>query len=175
MLAVDAESSLRMPADRPPEPLRGCDPLIARALESFGITGDAIDLVTWIPAIELAWLGDVTDAERTRLVSLVKQRHPDLSVWSKGLLEEWLRRRPANALFRTARRALRAHLHALPPEERPSVRARIIGPCLDVADASGGLFGYRAASSQERAWLRALEAGLHIDDGQRRPDEGGVR
>lgn len=139
------------------------NPNFTRALESFGVDDSSMVLVPWIPAIELAWVGGLDESERARLLHLIRERHTQLSPRSEALVRDWLRRPPAKALFRTARRVLRKQLHALAPAERPALRARIIGPCVDIADASGGPFGLRTLSREEQAWLDTLVTSLQTD------------
>jgi hypothetical protein len=155
--------------------LREFDASLERVLESFGLDDESIVLLPWIPAIALAWLRGVTERERLRLVDLIRTRHPVLPARVAQLLLEWLRRRPSDAMFRTARRALRAQLRGLAPDERPALRARVISPCVEIADADGGLFGYRTISEEEQTWLRRLTAWLQTDAEAGSQRSGGQR
>ena len=136
------------------------DPQLIRLLESFGFDHTCADLVAWLPAIELAWLDGMTRAEHDRLCQLIHARHPVLSQRAAELLKDWLRRRPSNALFRTARRVLRAQIRELPSDERPALRARILGPCVDVGEVSGGIWRFRTLSEREREWLEQFAHSL---------------
>jgi hypothetical protein len=129
---------------------------LVHTLRRFGLDRRSACLVPWLPAIELAWVDGLTAAERRQLLGLLYARHPALDRHAIQLLEGWLAARPADALFRIARRTLRAQLMALPVNERAALRARVIGPCVAVADASGGLFGFAAKSRPEHAWLQRL-------------------
>ena len=62
---------------------------------------------------------------------------------------------------------LHAQLAALPPVERPALIARVVGPCADLADVSGGLLGFAAVSTDERDWLLTLagELAVHGSEG----------
>lgn len=150
------------------------DPNLVRVLGAFGFDPTSAELLQWVPAIELAWLDGMTRAEHERLRRLIQQRHPALSPRAAELLKDWLRRRPSNAFFRTARRAIRAQLRSLPPEERPTVRARVLGPCVDVGEASGGIWGYRTLSTREQAWLEQFAHTLQQADGTPIRHSGGV-
>lgn len=140
------------------------DPGLVRVLDAFGLDATCSFLVAWLPAIELAWMSGLSHTERTRLLDGVRARHGALSARGEELLADWLRRQPSAALFRTARRALRAQLAALPPDERPGVRARIIGPCVSIAEASGGLLGFGTISPGELTWLETLARALRAPD-----------
>lgn len=147
---------------------------LARVLTAFGFDQTCAPLVAWIPAIELAWIGGLTAPERHRLLGLVHGRHGVLDPRAEVLLRRCLARRPAHALFRAARRVLRAQLEALPPDERPALRARVIGPCTELAQVSGGLLGLAAVSEDEQDWLLALADDLRLPEEQRHTESGGV-
>ena len=85
-----------------------------------------------------------------------------LDAVAERLLDDWLARRPNNALFRVGRRVLHAQLAALPPAERPALIARVVGPCADLAEVSGGLLGFAAVSADERDWLLTLAGELAV-------------
>ncbi len=140
------------------------DRALVRVAGSFGLDATCAPLVAWIPTIELAWHRGLTDGERERILKLVYERHGVLGARAEVLLHEWLARRPPDALFRTARRVLRAQLANLPPHERPAVRARVIGPCATVAEVSGGFLGFGAVSADEQVWLLALADDLRLPD-----------
>lgn len=140
------------------------DRALVRVVSSFGLDATCAPLIGWIPTIELAWRRGLTERERERILTLVYQRHGVLGTRAEVLLRDWLARRPADALFRTARRVLRVQLAKLLPHERPAVRARVIGPCAAVAEVSGGLLGFGAVSADEQVWLLALADDLRVPD-----------
>lgn len=140
------------------------DTWLLHTLRTYGVDQKSARLVPWLPAIELAWIDGLTSAERRRLLQLVHLRHPALADEAIALLTSWLSKRPAEGLFRTARRTLRSQLNALPPVERPALRARVVGPCVDIADVSGGVLGFGARSRAEDAWLQRLSIALRTSD-----------
>lgn len=136
------------------------DRALVRVLSSFGLDATCAPLVTWIPAIELGWHRGLTDRERQRVLRLVYERHGILGSRAEVLLHEWLSRRPSDALFCTARRVLRAQLATLPADERPARCARVIAPCLELAESSRGLLGFAPVSDDQQHWLRTLAEDL---------------
>ena len=114
----------------------------------------------WIPAIELVWMLDLTDRERQWVLQLVYERHGILGARAEVLLHEWLVNRPSDVVFHTARRVLRAQLANLRSEERPALRARVIGPCAALAVVSGRLLARRAEPVDVYLWLLALADNL---------------
>lgn len=140
------------------------DSWLLPALRTFGLDERSACLVTWLPAIELAWIDGLTGAERRRLLYLLHARYPALDNRAAALVTGWLAERPADELFRVARRTLRAQLSALPPSERPALRARVVGPCVAITDVSGGVSGFGARSRAEESWLQRLSIALRTPD-----------
>ena len=58
---------------------------------------------------------------------------------SGSQLRQWLRTRPANAIFDATIEAVKTGLPALTPAERADRVKRIVDACREVASASGGL------------------------------------
>jgi len=150
--------------DRLRQSLELDDPRLARQLHALGFDASCACLVPFVPAIDLAWVDGLTKREHKRILTLIGQRHPDLSVAASRLLSCWLAQPPSRAVVRTVRRILRDQLSVLPPIERPALRARIVGPCVDRAYTSGGLLGQGDVSAAETAWLRRLARALRPSD-----------
>ena len=134
-------------------------------LGSCGFDATCAPLVPWIPAIELVWGLDLTDRERQWVQRLVYERHGVLGARAEVLLHEWLTNRPPGIVFRTARRVLHAQLATLPPDERPALRARVIGPCAALALVSGRPLT-RTEPSDAYVWLLTLADTLLLPDDQ---------
>ena len=139
------------------------DRWLARQLHALGFDSSCACLVPFVPAIDLAWIDGLTKREHQRILALIGQRHPHLSVAARRLLSAWLAQPPSKAVIRVVRRILRDQLSVLPPVERPALRARVVGPCVDLACTSGAWFGESAVSPAESAWLRRLERSLQPD------------
>ncbi|MGQ0736424.1 MAG: hypothetical protein ACT4QD_22565 [Acidobacteriota bacterium] len=133
---------------------------ILRALNG----ADTDRLLSWIPAIEFAWLGGMTEEKQGRLLRFIQTRHGTTPHQVQRLLRGWLTREPNGALFEAARRTLLAQLEILPTLEREAFTARIIGPCIAIASTSGvGTSDAAGLSSLERGWLLTLMHDLQID------------
>lgn len=137
---------------------------LVHELRAFGLGRRSACLVPWLPAIELAWVDGLAAAERRHLLGLLNARYPALDRQASQLLAGWLAKRPADRLFRIARRTLRAQLMALPVNERAALRARVMGPCVAIAHVSGGLLGFGVRSRSEQAWLQRLVIALRVPD-----------
>lgn len=125
---------------------------------------DLCPLVQWIPAIELVWMLGLTDRDRQWVLRLVYERHGIVGARAEVLLHEWLANRPSDVAFRAARRVLRAQLANLPPEERPALRARVMGPCTALAVVSGRPLAPTAEPIDAYLWLLALADNLLLSD-----------
>ena len=137
---------------------------LVRVVSGFGLDATCAPLMPWIPAIELVWMLDRTDRERQWVLRLVSERHGSLGARAEVLLHEWLANRPSDVVFRTARRVLCAQLANLPPEERPALRARVIGPCAALAVVSGRLLARTSEPVDAYLWLLALADNLLLPD-----------
>jgi hypothetical protein len=128
------------------------DPEISRELAELGFTPETVTLVPLIPVLEMAWAeGEVTSGERKMVVELARARGVDADSAADRQLAEWLNRRPDESVFRRAGRLIGALFAAggrfeMTPDD-------IIKYSEAIADASGGLFGIRRVSSEERATL----------------------
>lgn len=136
------------------------DPWLARVLHHWGFDATCAGLLPWVPAIAVAWIDGLTLAEHRRLVDLIGQRHPTLSPRATTLLTTWLCEPPPPYLVRVVRRTLCEQMALLPVEEREALRARVLGPCAEIARASGGRFGVGAVSVSEATALQQLSERL---------------
>jgi hypothetical protein len=128
------------------------DPEVSRELADLGFTPETVKLLPLMPVLEVAWAeGGVTDAERKMVVDLARAREIEAGSPADTQLAEWLDRRPDESVFRRANRLINALFASearfkLTPDD-------IIKSTEAIAEASGGLFGIRRVSSDERATL----------------------
>jgi hypothetical protein len=131
------------------------DPEVIRELAEMGFTLETVRLLPLIPVLEMAWAeGGVTDAERKMVMEVARARGIDDGSAADRQLAEWLDRRPEESVFRRAGRLIGA-LGA------SGGRFNITGDdllkyCEAIAEASGGLFGIRRVSAEERATLERI-------------------
>jgi hypothetical protein len=135
------------------------DPEASERLYAGGVRAATAELVDWLPAVEVAWLDGIDEAERHALrVHLnVADR---ASAEATTLLNDWLTERPSEALLRAGRTALRARLLTLGAEERDALRARVVALCEATGRAAGGYFGLGALSSEERSRIALIQRDL---------------
>lgn len=128
-------------------------------LYSHGLRASTAAVVEWLPAVEVAWLDGMDEAERH---ALRVQFSSDDRASGAGLalLHGWLTQRPPHRLFAAGRSVLRDRLHALDDEGRGAALARIVAICEAAGRAAGGLFGLGALSSDERRHIELIRRDL---------------
>lgn len=141
------------------------DPALLRRIMALGVTLDTGAAFLLAPLVQVAWAeGGVTDREREKVLRIATERGIDPSLPAYAQLQEWLRTRPANAIFDTAVEAIKTGLSVLTPAERADRIKRIVDACREVASASGGLgrlLGLgTGVSSEEESILDAMAATL---------------
>ena len=131
------------------------DPELSRELAELGFTPETVKLLPLIPVLEMAWAeGEVTAAERKMVVDAARGRGIEAGGTADRQLADWLDRRPEDSVFRRAGRLINAlvesggHFGVTPDD--------IIKYCEAIADASGGIFGIRRVSPEERATLSRI-------------------
>lgn len=141
------------------------DPALLRRIMALGVTLDTGAAFLLAPLVQVAWAeGGVTDREREKVLQIAAERGVDTSSPAYTQLQEWLRTRPADAIFDTAVEAIKRGLSVLTPAERADRVKRIVDACREVASASGGLgrlLGLgTGVSSEEESILDAMTATL---------------
>jgi hypothetical protein len=131
------------------------DPEVSRELAELGFTLDTVKLLPLIPVLEMAWAeGGVTPAERKMVVEVARARGVEEGSAADRQLTEWLDQRPDESVFRRAGRLISALFASggrfdITPDD-------LLKYCEAIADASGGIFGFRRVSSDERATLERI-------------------
>lgn len=136
------------------------DPELVKELEALGFTPDTVDLLPFVPLIQVAWAeGDVSDAERKLVTRLARSRGIAEGSASDRQLTAWLENRPSADVFVRAMRLVRALL-ASPARQAAMTADDLVKYCENIAEASGGVFGLNRISGDERAVLAALATEL---------------
>jgi len=131
------------------------DPQLIHELAELGFTPETVKLLPLIPVLEMAWAeGGVTPPERKMVVDVARSRGVEEGSAADQQLLEWLDRRPEESVFRRAGRLINAIFASearlnLTPDD-------LLKYCEAIADASGGLFGIRRVSADERATLARI-------------------
>ena len=143
------------------------DPALLQRIMALGVTHDTGPAFLLAPLVQVAWAeGGVTDREREKVLRIAAERGVGTTSPAYTQLQEWLRTRPADAVFDTAIEAIKTGLSVLTPAERADRIKRIVDACREVASASGGLgklLGLgTGVSSEEESILDAMAATLRV-------------
>ena len=146
------------------------NPELLLKVRELGVTGDTAPAFFVAPLVQVAWAeGSVTKQEHETVLRLARQRGIEDHSPAYAQLVDWLRNRPADALFDTATEVLRYGFGVLPPKERDERIKRVVDACHEVAAASGGglisLLGLgTAVSTTEASMLETMTRTLRKHD-----------
>jgi hypothetical protein len=119
------------------------DPKILAKLEALGFNHETVKLLHLLPLVQTAWADNRVDPREMALILDLSREHGIMpGSPSEQVLTEWLRKRPANELFRDGLELISELLCSRPAEVRRKITGEIVELCARVAAASGGLFGF---------------------------------
>jgi tellurite resistance protein len=137
------------------------DPEMLRELQKLGFTAETVSLLPLVPVVQVAWAdGNVAAAERDAILKLARARGVAPGSASHHQLEAWLNDRPAPEVFSGATRLIRAILDSSAGEQTKLSADELVAYCESIASASGGIFGVRSISPEERALLSSIASNL---------------
>ena len=146
------------------------NPALLVRVRELGVTADTAAAFLLAPLVQVAWAEDsVTRAEHDAVMRLAEGRGVEVGSPAHAQLEEWLKVRPANALFDTAVEALKIGFSVLPLKEREELIKRLVDACREVAAASGSILANllvlgTGISSSEMEILDAIASTLRSHD-----------
>jgi hypothetical protein len=122
------------------EKLQVDNPELLHRVMELGVTLDTAPAFLLAPLVQVAWAeGEVTEREYQTVLRFAGTRGVEESFPAHAQLRKWLRERPPDTLFDTAREVIKVGLSVLPPSEQEERIKRIVQACHEVAEASGGL------------------------------------
>ena len=147
------------------EKLQVDDPDLLRRARDLGVTLDTAPAFFMAPLVQVAWAeGSVTKQEHDTVLRLARVRGIEENSPAYAQLLEWLRVRPADAIFDTAVEVIKSGFAVLPPEEKEEHIKRVVQACHEVATASGGglakVLGLGSVSSTEASILDTITSTL---------------
>lgn len=147
------------------------DEEILQDLEDLGYTPETVRLLHLVPLVQMAWAeGGVSDRERELIVEAARARGVEAGTPADAQLTAWLTTRPSEPMFQRNLRAIRAILESRPEAEREASRGDLLSMATAIAEASGGVLGFRAVSPRERAVLARLSQELEGKQGPAQPE-----
>jgi hypothetical protein len=153
------------------EQLGVADEEIVRDLQALGYTPETVSLLHILPLVQIAWAdGGVSDRQRTLIIEAARARGIKAGTLADAQLAEWLTARPPERLFDRTLRAIRAILESRPAAAREASRRDLLSYSTAIAQASGGVLGFRAVSPEERALLARISSELESAQGPAQPE-----
>lgn len=139
------------------------DPELLKSLQDLGFTTETIAVLPLVPIVQIAWAeGGVSHAERDLIVKFARERGIAAGTPADSLLNQWMARKPSDAVFTRAAGLVRAMLDAGGASTTAAAWSadQLIKYAEDIAAASGGLFGLGKVSSEERETLASITTAL---------------
>lgn len=137
------------------------DPDSLKDLEALGFTPATLGLLPLIPVLQVAWAeGGISTAEREMIVTLARSRDVEPGSVADQQLQGWLDTRPSDETFRKAGRLIGAMLDHPEGAEMQVTADDLIKYCEQIAQASGGIFGFGSVSVEEKTALQQIATQL---------------
>jgi hypothetical protein len=133
------------------------DPEAIRELQALGFTPETVTLLPLVPVIRVAWAeGGVTPVERKLIMQVARIRGIAEGSAADRQLSEWLTRCPDEQVFTRATKLIAALIDS-PAQTQMGLNAdSLLHDCERIALASGGIFGLRSVSEDERSLLNSI-------------------
>jgi hypothetical protein len=106
----------------------------------------------------VAWAdGSITREEKAAVLRAAEARGIKSGSIERGLLEEWLERKPSAELIDAWSHYIAGLCDKLTEDEKAAMKKEIVGGALAVAQASGGVLGINKISPEEKAVVTKME------------------
>lgn len=138
------------------------DPELISEVEALGFGPETIALLPLLPLLEVAWAeGGVSREERALIIQLARSRGISDGTVADQQLTGWLDHRPSPDVFARAARLVRAMLTAVGSDQTAMMTAKdLLKYSENIAAASGGVFGMKKISAEERALIQRIASDL---------------
>ena len=135
------------------------DPAVLEQLVRLDVRPETLAALALVPLIEVIWAdGKVDDKEREVVLDHAKKQGITVGSITHDLLERWLKQRPEETLMEAWHHYVRAMCDRLDEAGRKNLKDELLRNVRAAAEASGGFFGLRAISKQEKAVIEKLES-----------------
>ncbi len=156
-LVIETKVQARAHNRRVGDVLATTDLELAAELRALGFDSERARVLDLLPLIWVAWSdGKIQRNERARILEILRVRGiaPGSSCWD--LIETLLETRPSDAYLEAALDALSRLIG-----NRAATKATVVAMCVEVARASGGIFGIvSSVDPRERRRLEAVAEAL---------------
>ena len=135
------------------------DDAVLEKLVALGLRGNTIAALSLVPLIQVAWAdGKIQDNERVAILQGAHGKGLEKGTPGYELLETWLAKPPAEALFQAWEAYIKSLVAQLNDEQNRLLRNQIVGFAKMVAAAAGGILGFGKVSASEEKVLHKIEA-----------------
>ena len=134
---------------------------LLEVLVATGISADTLTAVSLVPLVEVAWAdGKVQDNERNAIMKAAEHKGIATGSGPHELLADWLTHKPQPELMATWKAYVKELLQELSDQQRIILAHQVTGRAKAVAEAAGGLLGFKTVSKAEQTVLADIEAAL---------------
>ena len=138
------------------------DEAVLDKLVALGLNGNTIAALSLVPLIQVAWAdGTIQANERTAILQGAHGKGLERGTAGYELLESWLAKPPADALFQAWEAYIKSLTAQLNDEQNRLLRNQIVGFAKMVAAAAGGILGFGKVSASEEKVLHRIEAAFN--------------
>ena len=135
------------------------DEAVLDKLVALGLSGNTIAALSLVPLIQVAWAdGTIQANERVAILQGAHGKGLEKGTPGYELLETWLAKPPAEALFQAWEAYIKSLVAQLNDEQNRLLRNQIVGFAKMVAAAAGGILGFGKVSASEEKVLHKIEA-----------------
>jgi len=138
------------------------DDAVLDKLVALGLNGNTIAALSLVPLIQVAWAdGAIQSNERVAILQGAHGKGLETGTPGYELLESWLAKPPADALFQAWEAYIKSLTAQLNDEQNRLLRNQIVGFAKMVAAAAGGILGFGKVSASEEKVLARIESAFN--------------
>jgi hypothetical protein len=135
------------------------DDAVLDQLVELGLTGKTVAALSLVPLIWVAWAdGVIQDNERIAILNGAHGKGLEEGTPGYTLLEGWLAKKPADALFGAWETYIKTLAAQLNDEQNRLLRTQIVNFARVVAESAGGFLGIGRVSASEEKVLERIGA-----------------
>lgn len=140
--------------------LKVSDRQLAERLLLLGFDAETASVLYLLPVIQVAWAnGSVSRGERAQILRILRLREIPEGSRAWQMCESLLESRPTEAFLHNSRQLLQGLLKCRGDAVEAQAERELIEMCLEVAEVSGGIFGFgRRVSRAEEDAIREIAA-----------------
>jgi hypothetical protein len=133
------------------------DQEVLEALQELGYSAETVMLMPIVPLVQVAWAeGGISEKERQLILEIAEARGitPETPAYQQliGMLE----RQPPKEFYDNTLRGLRYLFESMPDNLRELGHLNLVEYCTQIAEASGGILGFKKISDEERLLIARI-------------------